>query len=228
MQMTREETKWHGDEDTKGGWYVLAHGDEYFTSRHSRIEFVSFEYRISSLAWLRGRITKSVDVELAELRAHRKSGAHRVPGWEGESDLMLDESETVLDTDVRQISAGVIVVAAIAALESLMNQMLNQPNDERVHKAGFTQKARELAARWSAVIDRTELDEHISWLRERRNSFAHRLIDDVDRQWRTSTPPWNFDDEMAGETLARASAVAWILEAGWEHYLGAQGRFTGI
>lgn len=100
---------------------------------------------------------------------------------------MLDESVNVLDTDVRQISAGVIVVASVAALEALMNQMLDQPGDERLHRAGLTRKAGELAARWSAVIDRTELDEHISWLRDRRNSFAHRLIDDVDLQWRSAS-----------------------------------------
>ncbi|MFD9432704.1 hypothetical protein [Streptomyces sp. NPDC060002] len=226
--MAGAEVEQHGNDDTKEGWYVRAYGDEYFISRHSRIEFVSFEYRISSLAWLRSKITKSVDVELAELHAHREARAHRVRGWEGESDLILDESVNVLDTDVRQISAGVIVVASVAALESLMNQMLDQPGDERLHRAGLTQKARELAARWSAVIDRTELDEHIPWLRDRRNSFAHRLIDDVDPQWRTQPPAWDFDDDMADEALARISAVAWMLEAGWEQHLGPTRGLNGI
>lgn len=64
----------YGNGDTKNGWYVLAYGDEYFASRHSRVEFVSFEYRVSSLAWLRSKITKSVDVELAELHANRETG----------------------------------------------------------------------------------------------------------------------------------------------------------
>jgi hypothetical protein len=50
--MAGAEVEQHGNDDAKEGWSVLAYGDEYFISRHSRIEFVSFEYRISSLAWL--------------------------------------------------------------------------------------------------------------------------------------------------------------------------------
>ncbi|MGC4977875.1 hypothetical protein ACLQ2D_33940 [Streptomyces sp. DT199] len=71
---------------------------------------------MASLAWLRDRIAQSIDSELAELCATRRSGAHRAFGWEGESALILDESLVVLDGDTRQIGAGIIVVTVAAAL----------------------------------------------------------------------------------------------------------------
>ncbi|NED88511.1 hypothetical protein G3I76_51605, partial [Streptomyces sp. SID11233] len=113
--------------------YISAHAAEYFSSRHSRIEFISFEHRVASLAWLSSRIEKSVDLELSELRAIRAAGTFRIKGWEGES----DEAMFMLDSDIRQISAGVIIVAAVAALESLMNQILDQPGDAALHRAGL-------------------------------------------------------------------------------------------
>ncbi|MFC8274325.1 hypothetical protein ACFUJR_17700 [Streptomyces sp. NPDC057271] len=220
--MAEAELERREGDDSKDGWYLLAYGDEYFVSRHNRIEFVDFEYRLSSLAWLRAKIAKSIDAELTELREARESGSHRVAGWEGESDMMLDESTYVLDTSTRQISAGVIVVAAVAALESLMNRLLDQPGDEDLHRAGLTRKARVLAERWQDSVDRQELEDHVSWLRERRNSFAHRLIDNVDPQWRSHPATWDFDDEAADEALERISAAAWLLEEGWEQHLTSQ------
>jgi hypothetical protein len=200
--------------------YLLDHGDDYFSSRYGRVEFIAFEYRIASLAWLRDRTVTSVDIELAEMQATRKTGAHRVPGWEGESHLRLDESLFTLDTETRQISAGIIVVAAVAALESLMNQMLDRPGDDRLHKAGLSRKANELATRWQAAINVAEFHKDLLWLRVRRNSFAHRLIDDG-----SSGPEdpqaWPFDDEMADEALTRVGAIAEMLEEGWERQLNA-------
>ncbi|MFD5520711.1 hypothetical protein [Streptomyces sp. NPDC127066] len=211
-----------GDAETSGtegsGRTILELGDDYFFSLHGRVEFIVFEYRVASLAWLRDRTLQSVESELAEVRATRTSGAHRVPGWEGESDLVLDEALAVLDEDTRQISAGVIVVAAAAALESLMNQMLNQPSDTRFHRAGLARKADELAARWQAAIDVTQFLEDVAWLKKRRNAFAHRLIDDESGP----TPVEAFGDDMAHEALERTSAIAWMLEKGWEQHLTSQ------
>ncbi|MFJ2399524.1 hypothetical protein ACIOTI_43375 [Streptomyces sp. NPDC087843] len=101
------------------------------------MEFIVFEYRVASLARLRDRTVHDVDTELAELRATRLSGAHRVPGWEGESDQVDDESSAVLDEDTRQIGAGIVAVSAAAAHESLINQMLDQPFDTRIHRPGL-------------------------------------------------------------------------------------------
>ncbi|WP_405593857.1 hypothetical protein OG741_37610 [Streptomyces sp. NBC_01410] len=204
------------------GQYVIDHGDDYFSSLYGRADFIPFEHRLASLAWLRDRIDMSVNLDLAELREERKTGAHRVPGWEGESDLVLDESLITLDTDTRQIGAGIIVVAAVATLESLMNQMLDRPTDERLRRAGLSRKANELATRWPAAINATEFFAHIAWLKDRRNSFAHRLIDE-DRVAHDQPCAWTFDDEMADEALAKVGSVARILEEGWERQLTAQG-----
>ncbi|WP_328508352.1 hypothetical protein OG981_53445 [Streptomyces mirabilis] len=204
--------------ETGSGRTVLDLGDDYFFSVHGRVEFIVFEYRVASLAWLRDRTVHSVDAELAELRATRTSAAHRIPGWEGESDQVLDESLAVLDEETRQIGAGIIVLLAAAALESLMNHMLDQPSDTRLHRAGLARKADELAARWQTAIDVTEFREDVGWLRKRRNVFAHRLIDDEPGP----TPAEVFDDDMAHEALVRMSAIAWMLEEGWEEYLTRQ------
>ncbi|MHC3475300.1 hypothetical protein ACYF6T_42470 [Streptomyces sp. 7R007] len=201
--------------ETGSGRTVFELGDDYFVSAHGRVEFIVFEYRVASLAWLRDRTVRSVDAELAELRAARIRGAHRVPGWEGESDLVLDESLGVLDTDTRQIGAGIVVMSAAAALESLMNQMLDRPSDVRLHRAGLARKADELAVRWQAAIDATEFLEDVAWLKKRRNAFAHRLIDDEFG----STSNEVFDDAVAREALTRTSAIAWMLEEGWEQHL---------
>ncbi|WP_405539130.1 hypothetical protein [Streptomyces antimycoticus] len=211
-----------GERRVENGQWVLEHGEDYFSSLYGRVDFMPFEYRVASLSWLRERIGGSVDLEVAELREARKTGSHRVPGWQGESDLVLDESLIALDTDTRQIGAGIIVVAAVAALESLMNQMLDRPTDDRLRKAGLWQKAKELAARWPAAIHATEFFAHVAWLKDRRNSFAHRLIDE-DRVVNPDQPcAWTFDDEMADEALVRVSAVAQMLEEGWELQLTAQ------
>jgi len=201
--------------ETGSGRSVLELGDDYFFSVHGRVEFIVFEYRVVSLAWLRDRTVQSVDSELAELRATRASGAHRVPGWGEDSDLVLDESLAVLDKDTRQIGAGIVVVTAAAALESLMNQMLDQPSDSRLHRAGLARKADELAVRWQTAIDGTEFLEDVAWLRKRRNAFAHRLIDGEPG----TTPVDAFDDDIAHEALVRTSTVAWMLEEGWEQHL---------
>lgn len=204
--------------ETGSGRTVFDLGDDYFFSVHGRVEFIVFEYRVASLAWLRDRTVRSVDAELAELHAARTSAAHRVADWEGESDLVLGESLAVLDEDTRQIGAGIIVLSAAAALESLMNHMLDQPSDTRLHRAGLARKADELAARWRAAIDVTEFREDVGWLRKRRNVFAHRLIDDEPGP----TPTEVFDDDAAHEALVRLSAIAWTLEEGWEQHLTRQ------
>ncbi|MBX9363941.1 hypothetical protein [Streptomyces sp. WAC04114] len=156
--------------------------EDYFVSLHGRIEFLPFEDRVASLAWLRDRIAQSIDSELAEPCATRRSGAHRVPGWGGESDLILDESLMVLDGDTRQIGAGIIVVTVAAALESLMNHMLDQSSDTRLHRAGLAKKADPVAGgdrysnvprRYCVAEDTTQLVRAPSARRRLRQPKLH-------------------------------------------------------
>lgn len=62
------------------------------------------------------------------------------------------------------------------------------------------------------------------WLRKRRNSFAHRLIDDVDLQWQGHVPDWDFDGGAADEALLGVGQIASLLEEGWEQQLLSAGR----
>ncbi|KJY38508.1 hypothetical protein VR45_05535 [Streptomyces sp. NRRL S-495] len=205
--------------------YVLEHSEPFFFSRHGRVEFIVFEQHLASLAWLRRKVGEAVDQETTALSTLRRSGERRVPGWEAESDMVLDDSLLVLDTDTRQIGAGIIIVSAAAALEALMNEMLREPTDRRFRKAGLARKADVLAARWQGEGDLAEFAEHISWLRVRRNAFAHQLIAD-DEDDDAKHCPWTFDDAMAEEALQRLGAVAETLEEIWEQRLRPQGSDT--
>ncbi|MGW1910215.1 hypothetical protein ACWCQS_05490 [Streptomyces sp. NPDC002076] len=81
-----------------------------------------------------------------------------------------------------------------------------------------------MPSRWSASVDAAVLDDHVTGLRERRNAFAHRLIDDVDVQWRDRIPQWDFDDDAVDEALARVGEIAWMLEEGCEQQLVRAGK----
>ncbi|MYT30468.1 MULTISPECIES: hypothetical protein [unclassified Streptomyces] len=202
------------DEDTDSeleDTYPIFAASDYYPDAQI-IEFLIFQQRLAALAWMRRQMNGSIDSELAELREIRHSGEHRVSGWETESDQVLNESLHLLDRDARGISSGVILVAAVAALESLMNQLLDQPNDERLRRAGLTRKAETLAERWIGEDKADVFNEHLKWLRDRRNSFAHRLLDDVDPYWEADGPQWTLDDEVADEALYRAGSIAIMLE----------------
>ncbi|WP_431969115.1 hypothetical protein [Actinacidiphila sp. bgisy160] len=73
--MTDTKTNEHSGEDVHERPYVLDYEGEYFFSRHDRVEFVVFGYRIASLAWLRSRMTETVDGDLARMRETRRMGA---------------------------------------------------------------------------------------------------------------------------------------------------------
>ncbi|MET8540296.1 hypothetical protein ABZW03_06535 [Kitasatospora sp. NPDC004799] len=209
-----------GQHESAVDQYVLEHSEPYFFSRYGRVEFIVFEQHLASLAWLHRKVGEAVDQETTALSTLRKSGEHRVPGWEAESDMVLDDSLSVLDTDTRQIGAGIIIVSAAAALEALMNEILCDPADRRVRKAGLARKAEVLAERWQGEGDLADFAEHISWLKVRRNAFAHRLIADDEDSKQCS---WIFDDDMAEEALERLGLVAETLEEIWEQRLRPQG-----
>ncbi|MGW1601400.1 hypothetical protein [Streptomyces eurythermus] len=97
--------------------------------------------------------------------------------------------------------------------------MLGEPGDARLHRAGLAQKPNALQTRWQTVIDAAELGEHIAWLRDRRSSFARRIVDDATGP--SSTRAWAFNDHIADEALSRIGAVARMLEEGHEQGLTA-------
>jgi hypothetical protein len=102
-------------------------------------ELVKFEYRFAALVWLHHTVAAAIDTEVGELLAVRGSGAHRFPGYETESDDVLDESIGLLQQDAAPISAGTIVAACCSALESLLTDLLPAP--QNVSLRGLMRKA---------------------------------------------------------------------------------------
>src|SRR5260370_26693610 len=53
----------------------------------SRVEFLIFKDRLSSAILVSNAAKKTLAEMESKIKAQQKSGSHRIPGWEGESDL---------------------------------------------------------------------------------------------------------------------------------------------
>lgn len=163
-----------------------------------------------------------MDDEVSALHDGWSSGRLRIEGWVGETYDAYREAVGMLESGCRPISVGLVIVAGTAALESLMTDLLDEPNDIRLHNAGLRRAAGELGRRWSGVIDDALLTRLIEWLAERRNALAHRLTDGIESS--VSGVTWQLDLEEAEEALKQVSQAAEILEVGWEAHVSANGR----
>lgn len=93
-----------------------------------RVELIKFAGRFSALIWLYRTVNEGVTA-VSESHAHLQgTGEHRVAGWVGESDLALDE-EIYQRQDMLTITAGSIIAASAAALESLATDLLDRSED---------------------------------------------------------------------------------------------------
>lgn len=188
------------------------------------VEFIEFAGRFAAVVWLYRTLSATLTREVEGLRTLRASGRHREPSfWRhdpefftawfgpGECDLVLDESLGLLEDDAGPISGGVIIMSGTAALESLTTSLLELPPGSPLRKAGIKRKVAELVRRWKDAIDKETLIGHIEWLTERRNAFAHNLIDSEG----LSSSTEKFGAEEVEEALTRMGAVAYLLEEGW-------------
>jgi hypothetical protein len=193
------------------------------------VEFLEFSGRLAAVVWLYRTLRATLTREVEGLRTLRASGRHREPSfwrhdpdsfaaWFGpaECDLVLDESLGLLEGDAGPISGGVIIMSGTAALESLTTTLLELPPGSPLRKAGIKRKVAELVRRWGDAIDKESLNGHIEWLAERRNAFAHNLIDGEGR----SSVAEQFGAEEVEEALTRIGAVASLLEKGWRQLIG--------
>lgn len=101
--------------------------DIYLDFLHfDRSEFQVFKERLSIAVF----ITRSVDTSAAAVTSRcddeSATGSHRVPGWEGESDLLL-ENRRGLAGEAAEIGRGAATITAVAALESLLDDLLDLP-----------------------------------------------------------------------------------------------------
>ena len=56
-----------------------------------QVEFMIFKDRLRAAILVANSTRQSVDNVKAQFEQQRKDGSHQVPGWEGESDMVLDE-----------------------------------------------------------------------------------------------------------------------------------------
>lgn len=171
-----------------------------------RVELVGFARRLSGLIWLHRTVAKGVDAITKKHSHLERTGEHRVPGWAGESDMLLEE-EIYLRQDVLNISAGSIIVACAAALESLVTDLLDRDQDKSLHKKGLQQKINALIERRPDLPEPDQIREDVKWIADRRNAFAHSLLDEVE----LSAHPQKslaFDNDAVEEAFERAGAIA--------------------
>ena len=86
-------------------WDVLSASAPYLTRVSDLAEFIKFEYRFSAMVWLHRALANDISGETHALKALRESGQHRVPGWEGESDVVLGETAGLLEDAKRSVRA---------------------------------------------------------------------------------------------------------------------------
>lgn len=185
--------------------------EPYFSLSVGYSEVVAFGGRLAALIWLHRTITHAVGVEAVRLAKIAETGSHRVPGWEGECDHTLDQSILLLEMGATPVAAGAIVAACCSALESLFADLLVTPG-----RQGLRAKARAMCELITDPVQAESISADVEWLAARRNSFAHRLIDeggpwDLDRGAKQHV----FDDAAVEESFVRCGSIASILD---EHY----------
>ncbi|MBF6302554.1 hypothetical protein IU459_34190 [Nocardia amamiensis] len=186
--------------------------DPYMALGQGDVDVLVFQYRLCALIWLHRTTSAAIDTELARLAEMEETGSHRVPGWQGELDLVLSEVQGILNGEAAPVGAGTIIASCCSALESLLTDML--PTGSR---RGLRPKAQAVA---NLLADREEADaivEHDDWLAKQRNSFAHRLTDEGGH-WDDdpNSQRYDFDDDTVEETFERCGEIATLLDKRYE------------
>ncbi|MBF6238707.1 hypothetical protein IU474_16785 [Nocardia otitidiscaviarum] len=178
-------------------------------------EVIEFECRLAMLVWLHHTVNAAIEAEDHRLREIMRQGTHRVSGWEGESDMMLNDSILILQQDAAPVSAGAILAASCSALESMLTALLPGRS-----LRGLMPKAQALADIWPDSGQAERIREAAKWLAERRNSFAHRLIDEGG--------PWDdnpnsrsfvFDDEAVEEAFECCGMIATLIDYRYDEFV---------
>lgn len=195
--------------------------DRYTPAHGSGVaQLVGFEYQFAALVWLRATVHRAVETETAALRKLEESGRHRVAGYETESDDVLRESILLLEMDAAAISSGAVIATCCGALESLLTELLPPPPSQRQAPRGLVPKARALAAMWPNLAAAEALVDHVKWLADRRNSFAHRLLDESGPcEQDPNAPSYTFDNDAVEEAFERVGVITSILNMGYDGYL---------
>ncbi|MGW5111443.1 hypothetical protein [Nocardia sp. NPDC004123] len=172
--------------------------------------FLEFTSRLGAAIFLFRTIGKASKHQLDHLRAVKDSGSHRVRGWEGESDMAIDE-DTYAISDAEIIGYGAVTVAAVAALEALAEDLITV--DRPSGSSGLQQKFERLLSTLTMNSDeKAELQGEVKKLANRRNSFAHSVTGHPWHTWRDPDKPPKekpvFDTESVTDTLFTVGSIA--------------------
>lgn len=138
----------------------------------NRSEFLVFKDRLSSAILISNAAKKRIAEMESTFKAQQKSGSHRIPGWEGESDDALGDNLGIIEETYR-ISIGATIITAVAALESLLIDLTpdSEPKRRGLHRLLLTFLKRHRVPKSQAE----DLIERELKVGERRNTFAHTL-----------------------------------------------------
>jgi hypothetical protein len=173
----------------------------------SRVEFLIFRDRLSSAILVSNAAKKTIAEMESKIKARQKSGSHRIPGWEGESDLVLEEKLGIIEKTYR-ISIGATIVTAVAALESLLIDLTpdSDPKPRGLHRLLLA-----FLKRYKAPKSRSEhITEMELKMGRRRNTFAHTLTGSYFRNDQSLQAM--FTPETMEDTLYTVSKIALLIE----------------
>lgn len=172
------------------------------------IEYLIFSNRLSSAIL----VYRSARDQLREMRENflkvKQSGKHRVPGWEGESDMAMDENLGVLD-DAYIIAAGAATVTAVAALESLLIDLVPDGQNAPSGLHNLLTEFLDTHGHLSRSKRRSLIGKELK-IGKRRNQFAHALTGSYFDQSNTSSSM--FTDEALEETFYLVGSLAVEIE----------------
>lgn len=194
---------WEVADDTPN---ILA---ELYVNFHQfdRVEFLIFKDRLSAAILVANSTRQAVEAVKVGLEQDKKDGSRRAQGWEGESDMALDESLYVIE-NAQEISIGATMLTAVAALESLLKDLASDGEQSR---GGLRQLVMGFLARHGTSPDeKQKILGMVSKVSDRRNTFAHTLTGSY---WATSEAKFKFDTATMHDTLFTVGEIAIALEA---------------
>ncbi|MCU7729378.1 hypothetical protein ODJ79_37160 [Actinoplanes sp. KI2] len=175
--------------------------------------FDEFYRRLSALVWLHRTVDQGVEAISAKHAHSKRTGDHRMSGWAGECDMLLDD-EIYLREDLLKINSGALIASCAAALESLASALLDRVEDRSLRRQGLQRKIEAILERWPDVDDPDGIKQEVKWIADRRNAFAHSLLDEVDVSERIRKT-WTFDPAAVEEAFVRVGSVAGRLAECW-------------
>jgi hypothetical protein len=167
-------------------------------------EFLTFSGRLAAVGWLQRMVSNGVDAVAKKQARSQITGEHIHPDWEQESEIVLDEQIYVRE-DVSKISSGAVIASCAAALESLIGDLLELSDLARPR--GLQQRTMVLVDNWPHLHQPERVRDDVKWIAQRRNAFAHSLLDEAEQPQSQLT----FDADSAEEALQRAGAVGTAL-----------------